>query len=50
MFKKEFEILGIPPTSDGRVIRAAYVRLARTYHPDRSPSSRPPSPTRPSAA
>jgi curved DNA-binding protein CbpA len=30
-----FKILGIDPTNDGRVIRAAYVRLARIYHPDR---------------
>jgi len=30
-----FDILGIDPTTDGRVIRAAFVRLARIYHPDR---------------
>jgi curved DNA-binding protein CbpA len=30
-----FKILGIDPTNDGRLIRSAYVRLARIYHPDR---------------
>jgi curved DNA-binding protein CbpA len=30
-----FKILGIDPTNDGRAIRAAYVRLARIFHPDR---------------
>jgi curved DNA-binding protein CbpA len=30
-----FKILGIDPTTDGRAIRAAYVRLARIFHPDR---------------
>jgi DnaJ-like protein len=30
-----FKILGIEPTIDGRVIRSAYIRLARIYHPDR---------------
>jgi curved DNA-binding protein CbpA len=30
-----FQVLGIEPTTDGRVIRNAYVRLARIYHPDR---------------
>jgi curved DNA-binding protein CbpA len=30
-----FKILGIDPTNDGHVIRSAYVRLARIYHPDR---------------
>src|SRR5712691_7288937 len=30
-----FKILGIAPTDDGRAIRAAFLRLARIYHPDR---------------
>lgn len=35
MFDNAFKVLGIEPTTDGRVIRNAYVRLARIYHPDR---------------
>jgi len=35
MREQAFEILGIRPTDDGRAIRAAFVRLARIYHPDR---------------
>ena len=35
MHERAFEILGIEPTTDGRVIRSAFVRLARIYHPDR---------------
>ncbi|MFY9588142.1 MAG: J domain-containing protein [Actinomycetota bacterium] len=35
MHQHAFEILGIEPTTDGRVIRNAFVRLARIYHPDR---------------
>lgn len=35
MFDTAFRVLGIEPTTDGRVIRSAYVRLARIYHPDR---------------
>lgn len=30
-----FAILGIEPTLDERVIRSAFLRLARIYHPDR---------------
>ena len=30
-----FDILGIEPTTDRRAIRAAFLRLARIYHPDR---------------
>jgi len=30
-----FEVLGIPPTEDGRAVRAAFRRLAKIYHPDR---------------
>lgn len=33
--KQAFAILGITPTDDGRVIRSAFLRLARIYHPDR---------------
>ena len=35
MLNQAFEILGIAPTEDGRVIRSAFLRLARIYHPDR---------------
>jgi hypothetical protein len=35
MYERAFKILGIEPTTDGRVIRSAFVRLARIYHPDR---------------
>ena len=35
MFDHAFNILGIEPTTNPRVIRAAYVRLVRIYHPDR---------------
>jgi len=35
MQSQAFETLGIEPTVDGRAIRAAFVRLARIYHPDR---------------
>ncbi len=35
MFDDAFKVLGIEPTTDGRVIRNAFVRLARIYHPDR---------------
>jgi curved DNA-binding protein CbpA len=35
MRDQAFEILGIRPTEDERVIREAFVRLARIYHPDR---------------
>jgi curved DNA-binding protein CbpA len=35
MFDNAFKVLGIEPTTDGRIIRLAYVRLARIYHPDR---------------
>ncbi|TMK23119.1 MAG: hypothetical protein E6G68_00825 [Actinobacteria bacterium] len=33
--KQAFDVLGIAPTDDGREIRAAFLRLARIYHPDR---------------
>jgi hypothetical protein len=35
MFDDAFNILGIEPTTNGGVIRDAYVRLVRIYHPDR---------------
>jgi curved DNA-binding protein CbpA len=35
MNKNAFRVLGIAPTEDGRAIRAAFLRLARIYHPDR---------------
>ena len=35
MQSQAFATLGIEPTIDGRAIRAAFVRIARIYHPDR---------------
>jgi curved DNA-binding protein CbpA len=35
MRNQAFQVLGIAPTDDGRAIRAAFLRLARIYHPDR---------------
>jgi curved DNA-binding protein CbpA len=35
MQREAFETLGIEPTIDSRAIRAAFVRIARIYHPDR---------------
>ena len=35
MDNKAFQVLGIEPTNDGRAIRAAFLRLARIFHPDR---------------
>lgn len=35
MDEQAFKTLGIAPTSDGKAIRAAFLRLARIYHPDR---------------
>src|SRR5258708_35201030 len=35
MQSQAFETLGIKPTIDGRAIRAAFVRIARIYPPDR---------------
>jgi curved DNA-binding protein CbpA len=35
MGNQAFQILGIAPTNDGRAIRAAFLRIARIYHPDR---------------
>jgi curved DNA-binding protein CbpA len=35
MLNQAFVILGIEPTDDERVIRTAFLRLARIYHPDR---------------
>jgi len=35
MHQQAFKTLGIQPTNDGRAIRAAFVRIARIYHPDR---------------
>lgn len=35
MSNRAFAILGIEPTTDERVIRSAFLRLARIYHPDR---------------
>jgi len=35
MSNQAFQVLGIAPTHDGRAIRAAFLRIARIYHPDR---------------
>ena len=35
MQRDAFKVLGIEPTTDGHAIRAAFLRLARIYHPDR---------------
>ena len=35
MQRRAFEILGIEPTTDQDLIRRAFIRLARIYHPDR---------------
>jgi curved DNA-binding protein CbpA len=35
LVRSAFDTLGIAPTDDGRVMRAAFLRLARIYHPDR---------------
>lgn len=32
---RAFDVLGIEPTTDPKIIRTAFVRLARIYHPDR---------------
>ncbi len=29
-----YEVLGVPPTADAAMVRRAYLRLARTHHPD----------------
>jgi curved DNA-binding protein len=33
-FKDYYNILGVPPDSDGKAIKTAYRKLARKYHPD----------------
>ncbi|MEO7814954.1 MAG: DnaJ domain-containing protein [Sphingomicrobium sp.] len=38
MTQDHYAILGVPPTADASVIRAAYIALMREYHPDRNPS------------
>lgn len=38
MIKRYFDILGIPPTKDEKVIKRAYRRKALQYHPDKNPS------------
>jgi curved DNA-binding protein CbpA len=35
MGNQAFQILGIAPTADARAVRAAFLRIARIYHPDR---------------
>ena len=38
MRQDHYAILGVPPTADSAVIRAAYLALMREFHPDRNPS------------
>ena len=33
-----FELLGVPPGSDEKTLKRAYVRLIRVYRPDRHPA------------
>lgn len=35
-FDKYYNVLGIPPNSDDALVKSAYRRLAKRYHPDRS--------------
>lgn len=39
MLPDHYATLGIPPNARREVIRAAYVKLMRRYHPDRNPSA-----------
>lgn len=34
-----YAVLGVEPTDSASVIRAAYLRLARQYHPDKAGAS-----------
>src|SRR5688500_15905014 len=38
-FKDYYETLGVPPGADADVIKSAYRKLARKYHPDVSKES-----------
>lgn len=38
MNKNYFDILGIPPTDDEKIIKKAYRKQALKYHPDKNPS------------
>ena len=38
-FKDYYQSLGVPRTADEKAIRAAYRKLARTYHPDLNPNN-----------
>jgi curved DNA-binding protein CbpA len=37
--KTHYEVLGLPPTATLAEVRAAYRRLARQLHPDKSPGT-----------
>jgi len=32
-----YDILGVTPGADGDAIKKAYLKMARTYHPDKNP-------------
>src|SRR5512137_128742 len=39
-FKDYYEILGVPPNADKKVIQQTYRQLARKYHPDVNPRNK----------
>jgi curved DNA-binding protein len=39
-FKDYYEILGVPPTADKKVIQKTFRQLARKYHPDVNPGNK----------
>jgi len=40
--QNHFEILGIPDTADSSLVKAAYFKLAKVFHPDTVPQDAPP--------
>ncbi len=39
-FKDYYEILGVAPEADKKVIKQTFRKLARTYHPDVNPGNK----------